>query len=113
MKILLSLLILLLSVSTCQKKIEKRLDNIDSVQMFSTDDTLTRKQIDSLFITDTLSFDLTNDWIQSPVIVEDDTQKDFAYKYIYIKNLTDSTGTIYTLYGYQDTLFIINKKVIK
>ena len=112
MKILLSLLILLLSVSTCQKKIEKRLDNIDSVQMFSTDDTLTRKQVDSLFITDTLSFDLTNDWIQSPVIVEDH-QKDFAYKYIYIKNLTDSTGTIYTLYGYQDTLFIINKKVIK
>lgn len=109
-KILLSLLVIFLSVSTCQKKIDQR---IEGVQMICTDDTLTRHQVDSLFITDSLSFDISNDWISSPVVLENEYGKEMIYKYIFIKNLTDTTGTIYTLYGYQDTLFIINKKIIK
>ena len=101
---------LFLSVSTCQRKIENGLNN---VKMISYEDTLSRKQIDSLFIVDTLSFDVENDWIQSSTIVDDTIGRYIAYKYIYIKNITDSTGVIYTMYSYQDTLFIINKKVIE
>lgn len=101
---------LFLSVSTCQRKIENGLNN---VKMISYEDTLSRKQLDSLFIVDTLSFDVENDWIQSSTIVDDTIGRYIAYKYIYIKNITDSTGVIYTMYSYQDTLFIINKKVIE
>lgn len=101
---------LFLSVSTCQRKIENGLNN---VKMISYEDTLSRKQLDSLFIADTLSFDVENDWIQSSAIVDDTIGRYIAYKYIYIKNITDSTGVIYTMYSYQDTLFIINKKVIE
>lgn len=101
---------LFLSVSTCQRKIENGLNN---VKMISYEDTLSRKQLDSLFIVDTLSFDVENDWIQSSAIVDDTIGRYIAYKYIYIKNITDSTGVIYTMYSYQDTLFIINKKVIE
>lgn len=109
-KIFLYILMLFLSVSTCQRKIETGLNN---VKMISYEDTLSRKQIDSLFIADTLSFDIENDWIQSSAIVDDTIGRYVAYKYIYIKNLTDSTGIIYTMYSYKDTLFIINKKVIE
>lgn len=101
---------LFLSVSTCQRKNENGLNN---VKMISYEDTLSRKQLDSLFIADTLSFDVENDWIQSSAIVDNTIERYIAYKYIYIKNITDSTGVIYTMYSYQDTLFIINKKVIE
>jgi hypothetical protein len=97
-----------LSVSTCQKKVNMV---IDEQRMVAVEDTLTRHQLDSLFIADTLSFNIEEDWIQSQVLSED--KKEFLYKYVYIKSLTDSTGTIYTLYSYQDTLFIINKRVVK
>lgn len=109
-KIFLYIFMLFLSVSTCQRKNENGLNN---VKMISYEDTLSRKQLDSLFIADTLSFDVENDWIQSSAIVDDTIERYIAYKYIYIKNITDSTGVIYTMYSYQDTLFIINKKVIK
>jgi len=79
--------------------------------MIVTEDTLTKHQLDSLFIADTLSFNIEEDWIQSITLSED--KKDLFYKYVYIKSLTDSTGTIYTLYSYMDTLFIINKRIVE
>ena len=78
--------------------------------MESYEDTITQSQLDSIILTDTLSFDIQKDWIQSMVINEDET--DFFYKYVYLKNYTDTSGMIYTLYSY-DTLYIINKLVIK
>lgn len=109
-KVLVIFLTLFLSASTCQRKVENKLSDL---KMISYDDTLSRRQIDSLFIADTLSFDIENDWIKSSVMVDDNGERYGAYKYVYIKNLTDSTGTIYTMYSYQDTLFIINKKIIE
>lgn len=106
--ILILILAFILSVPTCQKKVNTV---IDEQRMVAIEDTLTRHQLDSLFIADTLSFDMEKDWIQSQVLSED--KKEFLYKYVYIKSLTDSTGTIYTLCSYQDTLFIINKRIVK
>jgi hypothetical protein len=107
-KILIIILAFFLSVSTCQKKIDKV---VNDPTMTYVEDTLTRPQLDSLFIADTLSFNIEEDWIKSTVLNQEKT--DLLYKYIYIKSLTDSTGTIYTLYSYQDTLYIINKRVVK
>lgn len=109
-KFLVIFLTLFLSVSTCQMKVENRLQDL---KMITYDDTLSRKQVDSLFIVDSLSFDIENDWIQSSAVIDDSLGRYIAYKYVYIKNLTDSTGVIYTLYTCQDSLFIINKKIIK
>ena len=106
-KLFIAILAFFLTVSTCQRNI----DTIDDSKMIATEDTLTRYQLDSLFIADTLSFNIEEDWIQSSVLNED--KKDFLYKYVYIKSLTDSTGTIYTLCTYQDTLYIINKRIIE
>ena len=99
---------LFLSVSTCQKKVE---NVIFESRMISIEDTLSRHQLDSTFIADTLSFNIEDDWITSQVISED--RKELLYKYVYIKSLTDTTGTIYTLYTYQDTLFILNKRIVE
>jgi len=107
-KILIIILAFFLSVSTCQKKIDKV---VNDPTMVAVEDTLTKFQLDSLFIADTLSFNIEQDWISSTVMNEDKTE--LLYKYVYIKELTDSTGTIYTLYSYQDTLFIINKRTVK
>ena len=107
-KILILILAFFLSVSTCQKKVDKV---VNDPMMITTEDTLTRFQLDSLFIADTLSFNVEEDWITSAVLNED--RDDILYKYVYIKSLTDSTGTIYTMYSYQDTLYIINKRIIK
>lgn len=107
-KILLIVLVFFLSVSTCQNKIDKV---VNDPTMTYVEDTLTRFQLDSLFIADTLSFNIEEDWIQSQVLSED--KKELLYKYVYIKSLTDSTGTIYTLYTYQDTLFILNKRIVE
>ena len=101
------LLAFFLTVSTCQKKI----DTVVEHTMMATEDTLTRSQLDSVFVADTLSFNIEEDWIQSQVLSED--KKEFLYKYVYIKSLTDSTGTIYTLASYQDTLFILNKRIVE
>lgn len=109
-KFIVILLTLFLSVSTCQRKVE---NNVQNLKMITYEDTLSRKQVDSLFIVDSLSFDIENDWIQSSAVVDDSLGRYIAYKYVYIKNLTDSTGVIYALYTYQDSLFIINKKIIK
>lgn len=106
-KIFIAILAFFLTVSTCQKTI----DTIDDSKMIATEDTLTRCQLDSLFIADTLSFNIEEDWIQSSVL--DEYRKHFLYKYVYIKSLTDSTGTVYTLCTYQDTLYIINKRTIE
>lgn len=102
------ILALILSVSTCQKKVNMV---IDEQRMVAVEDTLTRHQLDSLFIADTLSFNIEEDWIKSQVLSED--KKEFLYKYVYIKSLTDSTGTIYTLCSYPDTLFILNKRIVE
>ena len=107
-KILLIVLVFFLSVSTCENKIDK---DVNNPTMTYVEDTLTRFQLDSLFIADTLSFNIEEDWIQSQVLSED--KKELLYKYVYIKSLTDSTGTIYTLYTYQDTLFILNKRIVE
>lgn len=107
-QILLIILTFILSVSTCQRKID---NVVDQRTMISYDDTLNRHQLDSLFITDTLSFNIENDWISSSVVSED--KKDILYKYVYIKELTDSTQVLYTLCTYQDTLYIINKRIVK
>lgn len=104
-KVLMLFLAFFLSVSTCQKKV----DNVVEHTMMVTEDTLTRAQLDSVFITDTLSFNIEKDWIQSIVLTEN--KKEYLYKYVYIKSLTDSTGTVYTLATYQDTLFILNKRI--
>lgn len=106
-KIIMLLLAFFLTVSTCQKKI----DNVVEQTMIATEDTLTRTQLDSVFVADTISFNIEDDWIQSQVLSED--KKEFFYKYVYIKSLTDSTGTIYTLVSYQDTLFILNKRIVE
>ena len=106
--ILILILAFILSVPTCQKKVNTM---IDEQRMVAVEDTLTRHQLDSLFIADTLSFDMEKDWIQSQVLSED--KKEFLYKYVYIKSLTDSTGTIYTLCSYQATLFIITKRIVE
>ncbi len=99
---------LFLSVSTCQKKVE---NVIFESRMISIEDTLSRHQLDSTFISDTLSFNIEDDWIRSQVLSED--RKKILYKYVYIKSLTDTTGTIYTLCTYQDTLFILNKRIVE
>ena len=97
--ILILILAFILSVPTCQKKVNTV---IDEQRMVAVEDTLTRHQLDSLFIADTLSFDMEKDWIQSQVLSED--KKEFLYKYVYIKSLTDSTGTIYTFtYHFKDS----------
>ena len=72
-------------------------------------DTLSRACLDSLFIADTLSSDLENDWINLTLL--NDSKDRLLYKYVFIKEMTDSTGIIYTLYSYQDTLYIINKRI--
>ena len=101
------ILAFLLYVSTCQKKQDVDVDQT----MIVMEDTLTRSQLDSVFIVDGLSNDLEEDWIVSSVLSED--KKDFLYKYVFIKELTDSTGYIYTLCSYQDTLFILNKRIVE
>lgn len=105
-RFILIILCLLLSSHTCQKKI----DNVVDRSMVSYIDTLSRHQLDSLFIADTLSFDAESDWIQSMSLTED---RKPLYKYVFIKNLTDSTGVIYTMCSYMDTLYIIDKRVIE
>ena len=110
-KILMLILAFLLSVSTCQKKPNDINGSVNDYTMIVKEDTLTRYQLDSLFIADTLSFNIEEDWIQSLVLNQD--KNDYLYKYIYIKELTDSTGIVYTLCSYQDTLYIINKRISK
>ena len=105
-QILTIILAFLLSVSTCQKK-----PVTVEPAMVVTEDTLTRSQLDSVFIVDNLSFNIEEDWIASSALTEDKT--DFLYKYVFIKELTDSTGTLYTLCSYQDTLFILNKRIVE
>ena len=107
-KLIIIILTLLLSVSTCQKKID---NTINEQTMIEYADTLNRDQLHSLFVSDTLSIDIENDWIKSQVV--SDNKSDFLYKYVYIKSLTDSTGIIYTLCTYQDTLYIINKRIVE
>ena len=108
-QILMLLLAFLLSVSTCQKKAE----TVDEQRMIVTQDTLTKYQLDSVFRVDDLSFNIEEDWIDSAVLTEDKT--DILHKYIYIKELTDSTGTVYTLWSYVDidSLYILNKRVVE
>ena len=79
--------------------------------MIATEDTLTRHQLDSVFTVDNLSFNIEEDWITSAVLNEEKT--DYLYKYVFIKEMTDSTGTVYTLCSYQDTLYILNKRVVE
>lgn len=107
-KIITILLAFLLSVSTCQKKADNM---IQEHTMIAVEDTLTRAQLDSVFTVDELSFNIEEDWISSPVLSED--KKNYLYKYVFIKELTDSTGTVYTLCSYQDTLYILNKRVVE
>ena len=106
-KIIAILLAFLLSVSTCQKKT----DNIIERTMVAVEDTLTRAQLDSVFTVDKISFNIEEDWIASPVLTED--RKEYLYKYVFIKDMTDSTGIVYTLCSYQDTLYILNKRVVE
>lgn len=106
-KIIAILLAFLLSVSTCQKKT----DNIIEHTMVAVEDTLTRAQLDSVFTVDEISFNIEEDWIASPVLTED--RKEYLYKYVFIKDMTDSTGVVYTLCSYQDTLYILNKRVVE
>jgi len=107
-KIITVILIIFLSVSTCQKKVN---NIVTDKTMIETADTLNIRQLDSLFTADCLSFNIDEDWIKSQVLTED--RKDFLYKYVYIKSMTDSTGVVYTLCSYKDTLFIINKRIVK
>ena len=96
-----------LSVSTCQKKV----DNVPEQKMIVTQDTLTRNQLDSVITVDELSFNIEEDWITSAVLNED--KNDYLYKYVFIREVTDSTGTVYTLWSYMDTLYILNKRVVE
>lgn len=107
-KIIAILLAFLLSVSTCQKKVD---NEIIEHTMIAVEDTLTRAQLDSVIMVDELSFNIEEDWIASPVLSED--RSELLYKYVFIKEMTDSTGTVYTLCSYQDTLYILNKRVVE
>jgi len=107
-KIIAILLAFLLSVSTCQKKVD---NEIIEHTMIAVEDTLTRTQLDSVIMVDELSFNIEEDWIASPVLSED--RSELLYKYVFIKEMTDSTGTVYTLCSYQDTLYILNKRVVE
>ena len=106
-KLLMLFLAFFFSVSTCQKKV----DSIPEQKMLVTQDTLNREQLDSVFIVNDLSFNIEEDWIDSGVLNEEKT--DILHKYIYVQELTDSTGTVYTLWSYMDTLFILNKRVVE
>ena len=79
--------------------------------MIAIEDTLTRAQLDSVIMVDELSFNIEEDWIASTVLSED--RSELLYKYVFIKEMTDSTGTVYTLCSYQDTLYILNKRVVE
>ena len=107
-KIIALFLALLLSASTCQKKVD---NEIIEHTMIAVEDTLTRAQLDSVIMVDELSFNIEEDWIASPVLSED--RSELLYKYVFIKEMTDSTGTVYTLCSYQDTLYILNKRVVE
>ena len=107
-KIIAILLAFLLSVSTCQKKVD---NEIIEHTMIAVEDTLTRAQLDSVIMVDELSFNIEEDWIAAPVLSED--RSELLYKYVFIKEMTDSTGTVYTLCSYQDTLYILNKRVVE
>jgi hypothetical protein len=107
-KIIAILLAFLLSVSTCQKKVD---NEIIEHTMIAVEDTLTKVQLDSVIMVDELSFNIEEDWIASPVLSED--RSELLYKYVFIKEMTDSTGTVYTLCSYQDTLYILNKRVVE
>jgi hypothetical protein len=107
-KLIIIILAFFLSTSSCQKQVNNFVNEKTIVEWA---DTLNKTQLDSLFITDTLSFDIEDDWIQSQAISED--KAEILYKYVYIKELTDSIGILYTLYSYQDTLYIINKRVVE
>ena len=78
--------------------------------MICIEDTLCKAGLDSLFLTDSLSFNM-EDWIPSTAVEEN--KDNIFYKYVYIKEITDSTQIIYTLSSYQDTLYIINKRTVK
>lgn len=107
-KLIIIILALFLTTSTCQKKVANVVNERTMIEWV---DTLNQHQLDSLFVADTLSFNIEEDWIESKVVAEDNSN--FLYKYVYIKSLTDSTGTIYTLCSYKDTLYIINKRIAK
>ena len=66
-KILLLLVACILSVSTCHKKVSTVVDGT----MIAVEDTLTKPQLDSVFIADELSFDIENNWIPFCVLTED------------------------------------------
>lgn len=99
------MVIFICSASTCNRKVE----TIKQQTMVEYADTLSRTGLDSLFIADTLSSDLENDWINLTLL--NDSKDRLLYKYVFMKEMTDSTGIIYTLYSYQDTLYIINKRI--
>ena len=107
------ILFLLSSAFTCNKKVKVNDINtaISEYTMVVVEDTLTKHQLDSVFIADTISFNIENDWVVSQVL--DENKNEYLYKYVYIKELTDSTGTIYVLCSYQDTLYILNKRIVK
>lgn len=104
-KFILLLVIFICSASTCNRKVE----TIKQQTMVEYADTLSRAGLDSLFIADTLSSDLENDWINLTLL--NDSKDRLLYKYVFMKEMTDSTGIIYTLYSYRDTLYIINKRI--
>ena len=76
--------------------------------MTAREDTLTRVQLDSLCVADSLSTNFAEDWLNA-LVIDDDRQP--LVKYGFIKELTDSTELIYTLSTYQDSLFIMNKRI--
>ena len=104
--LLLLILVLFASSHTCQYNPPQATKDRT---MISYDDTLNRAKLNNLIISDSLSFEI-DDWISSFALSED---REPIYKYVFIKSLTDSTGIIYTLSSYQDTLYIINKRVIE
>ena len=105
-KIIALLVVFILSISTCHKQVPP-----SDGTMFAVEDTLTKSQLDSIFIVNELSFDIEDKWI--PFCIPTEDKKDFFYKYVYVKELTDSTEIIFTLRTYQDTLYILNKRIVK
>ena len=105
--LLLILLALFFSTSTCQKKTETAQEQ----KMLVVQDTLNKYQLDSALTADELSYDIENDWIDLQVLNEE--KSDVLHKYLYISELNDSTGTVYTLWSYMDTLYILNKRTVE
>lgn len=111
-KILL-LLIVFFTVKTCTTTPNISNDwaniGIDGVMTVKTD-TFSFYQLDSLCAEEGMSVNLSTDWYYT--YTKDYNTSAPLIKYLYIKEQTDSTEIIYTVFPYRDSLYIIEKRTV-